>query len=181
MRRIYMGEFFEKIPDYIKDHIKEITKRSGMSDNEESLEKISEGWLEKEKIFEQEISNMKMIEINSFEKENPKGALILTYSGSLINLGPLVDNVRKVSYASIGLRQDVPELATNDLSVLDSNIDIDDIIEFKVGPVKRTSAVYKISVCEEELSAKEQEKNITKAATVIIDDFVEVNKTIVGD
>lgn len=176
-----MAEFFDQIPDSIKDHIREITRRSGLPDNDESLEKISEGWLEKKKIFEEETAKLKMSEIELLEKNNEKGALILTYSGSLINLGPLTGGVRKVSYASIGLRKDVPELSSNDKSELISDIKVDESIDFKVGPVKKTSQVFKISFCPQNISADEQENKITKAATIIIDDFVEVNKTIIAE
>ncbi len=174
-----MGEFLVQIPDYIQDHIKELTKTSVLPNTEESVEKIAQAWLEKKKTFEEEISKMNMEEIDSFEKINEKGALVMTYSGSLVNVGPLVDNARKISYVSIGLRKDVPEMLTKENCRLASNIIIGDPVEFENGPVKKTSQVFKIVVCKEELSANEQEEIIDKATTVIIDEFVEVNKTII--
>ncbi|KKK73521.1 hypothetical protein LCGC14_2892980, partial [marine sediment metagenome] len=40
-----MGEFLDKIPENIQDHIREITKTSGLPPDEESVEKIAKGWL----------------------------------------------------------------------------------------------------------------------------------------
>jgi hypothetical protein len=176
-----MGEFFDQLPDNIKSHIQDITKTSGLPDNEDSLEIISEGWLEKKKTFEEEIRNMNMEEIDSLSKDDERGALAMTYSGSLINIGPIVDGARKAAYASIGLRKDVPDMVTKEGCNLTSDIQIDESLEFENGPVKKTSPIFKIIVCTEKLSADEQEEKITEAATVIIDEFVEVNKTIIDE
>jgi len=174
-----MGEFFDQIPNNIKDHIREITKTSGLGNDDDALERISEGWLEKKKTFEEEIRNMNMEEIDSLSKDDERGALAMTYSGSLVNIGPLVDGVRKAAYASIGLRKDVPDMVTKEGCKLASNVVIGESIQFESGPVKKTSPIFKVIVCVEPLSADEQEEKITEAATVIIDEFVEVNKTII--
>lgn len=174
-----MGEFFDQIPDKIKEHIKEITKTSGLEDNEESLEKISGGWIEKKNTFEEQIGNAGMEEIDLYMKDDKRAALAITYSGSLINIGPVENDKRKASYASIGLRKDVPDMVTRENSILKNDIKIDEIIEFEAGPVKKSSPIFKIAVCSEDLSVKEQEKTVNEAATVIMDEFIEVNKTII--
>ena len=46
-----MGTHFEQIPDAIKNHIREVTKTSGLPDSEESLERIARTWLEKREMF----------------------------------------------------------------------------------------------------------------------------------
>ena len=105
----------------------------------------------------------------------------MTYSGSLINIGPLVDGARKSAYASIGLRRDVPDMVTKEGCILSSDICLNEPIEFEVGPVKKTSAIFKIVVCSEKLSASEQEEKISDATVVIMDEFVEVNKTLIDE
>ncbi|MBN2545323.1 MAG: hypothetical protein JXB50_05960 [Spirochaetes bacterium] len=174
-----MGEFLNQIPYEIQDHIIKITKTSGLPDNEESYEKIAEGWLEKKKIFEDEIVNMEMEEVDHIDASDNRGALAMTYSGSLLNIGPVIDGARKVSYASIGLRQDVPDLATKEECTLEKDLDTDHVYEFMNGPVKKTSPIYKIIVCKDDLPEEVQEEKLTEMATIMIDDFVEVNKTIV--
>ena len=176
-----MGELFDQLPDIIKNQIKEITKTSGLPDTEESLEKMSRGWIEKEKTFGEESRNMDMEEVELLENTDERGALAMTYSGSLVNIGPLVDGKRKATYVSIGLRKDVTEMVAKDNSVIIGNIKIGESIAFEVGPVKKTSAIYKIMVCAEKISPQEQEDKIEQVTTVIMDEFVEVNKIIIEE
>jgi hypothetical protein len=154
---------------------------SGLPEGEESVEIISQGWLEKMNVFEEQIQKMEMEEVDLLEKDDEKGALVLTYSGSLVNLGPLVDNVRKVQYASIGLRSDVPGVAEKEGSILAKDVAVDDTIEFDVGPVKSTSQIFKIAVLTGNPTAEEQEERITEATQIIQEEFVEVNKTIIDE
>jgi hypothetical protein len=174
-----MGQFFDQIPDELKRHVKEITRTSGLPDAEESLEKISEAWLEKRKVFEEKTRNLNLEEVRSLGVEEERGALALTYSGSLVTIGPLVEGSRKVAYLSIGLRSDVPETAEKEGSVLKKEVTVDAPVEFKVGPVKNTSPILKIAVPAVGLSIEEQEEKITEATQIIQEEFVEVNKTII--
>jgi len=176
-----MGEFLSQIPQNIQGHIKEITKTSGLPNDEESLEKIAQAWIEKKNLFEDQIKTSGMEELKELPKDDAKGCLALTYSGSLVNIGPLVDGVRHVEYTSIGVRSDVPGAAEKDGSKLSKNVKVDSTIEFEVGPVKSTSAIFKIAVCKGNLSAEKQEEKIAQATQILKEEFVEVNKTVVLD
>ncbi len=177
-----MGEFLDQIPEKVKSHIRDITKSSGLEEADESVEMIAEGWLEKNRVFEEESVNQNMEEVEFFERNDERGAIALTYSGSLINIGPISEGTRKAGYASIGLRKDVPDLLSNDDSELGDDISIDKPIEFAKGPVKRTSPIYKIIVCKDDLSVEEQEEKLDEATMVMMDEFVEVNnKTLFID
>lgn len=173
-----MGEFLDQIPEKLRNHIREITRTSGLPDDEESVEKIANGWLEKDRAFVQKIQELDMEEVELLEKDDPRGVLALTYSGSLVNIGPVVNDVRNVQYMSIGLRNDVPDVAEREDSALAKDIFVDDTIEFSVGPVKHTSPILKIAVCQGELSADEQQEKISEATQIIEEEFIEVNKTI---
>jgi hypothetical protein len=174
-----MGEFLDKLPANVQSHIKEITKTSGLPNDDESVEKIAEGWLQKKDAFEDQLKTMNMEEVQTLGKEDPKGALAITYSGSIINIGPLVDGGRSVEYSSVGLRSDVPASATKEGSKLGKDIKVDASIEFEVGPVKSTSAIFKIAVCKGNLSAEKQEEKITQATQMLKEEFVNVNKTVI--
>ena len=169
------------IPDHIKLHIKEITKTGGMPADDDTVQKIAEAWMEKEKSFEEKTKSLNMDEVDFLDIEDNRGALILTYSGSLINLGILNDGKRKVEYASIGIRKDVPELLINEDSELLSNLVKDERIEFKRGPVKKTSPIFKIAVCKNNVSEDDQDEILKQASTIIMEDFVEVNKTMIHE
>jgi len=176
-----MGEFYNQIPVEVQSHLKDIIQSSGLPNSDESLEMMSEAWIEKKNAFEREIESIGMEEIDFLEKDDSRGALIMTYSGSLINIGPVSDGKRKAQYSSIGLRGDVPDMAENDESKLHSDITLDDVIEFERGPVRSTSAVFKIAVCKDMLDAEEQEETISNATLILTREFTDINKTLIGD
>lgn len=174
-----MGEYLDQIPDNIKGHIEQIAKDIKLEDDEDAVEKVARGWLEKKDAFEEKIESMGMEEVDSLSQDDEKGALALTYSGSLVNIGPIMDGVRHSTYSSIGFRTNAPDQAESDNSTLESDVEVDGIIKFSNGPVKSTSKIFKIAVCkDDDMTAEEQEKTIMEVATVIEDEFVEVNKTI---
>lgn len=174
-----MGVYLEQIPADIQDHIRTITKSSGLPDTEESVETIAEAWLEKKRIFEEEIQKQSMEEVDEFGQDEERGALVMTYSGSLLTLGPLTDEARKVDYLSIGLRQDVPESAHHDTAKLSQDLAIDEVASFAPGPIKQSSAIFKIAVASEELEIEEEEELLSNVTEVLSEEFVQVNKTVI--
>jgi len=174
-----MGEILSQLPSEIQVHIKAITKSAGLPENDESFEKIAQGWVEKKKIFEEQIAESSMVEVDSLAIDDKKGAVALTYSGSLILIGPLVDGFRKAGYNSIGIRKNVPDSLINEKSKLAADILVNSPIEFEVGPVKSTSSIYKIAVCKEDLEADEQEERISEVTVIMTNEFVDVNKALV--
>lgn len=174
-----MGEYLDQIPANIQQHIKGLAQSVQTEEGEDAVEKVAQGWLEKKAVFEDKIAEMGMEEIENLAKDDEKGAIALTYSGSLVNIGPLVDGVRTVKYSSIGMRTDIPESAESENSNLAADVQVDGIIQFEGGPVKSTSQIFKIAVCkDEDMSPEEQQQTIIETATVIEEEFVEVNKTI---
>jgi hypothetical protein len=174
-----MGNYLEQIPTEIQDHIRNITKSSGLPDTEESVETIAQAWLEKKRIFEEEIQKRGMEEIDDFEEEEDRGALMLTYSGSLLTLGPLLDGSRNVEYISIGLRGDVPESAHHENAKLSGDVAVDEVAAFSPGPIKQTSAVFKIAVAADELETEEEEELLFSVTEVLSEEFAQVNKTVI--
>lgn len=176
-----MGEFLDQVPENLHGHIRAIIKASKLPDDEETMERLAKGWLDKKQVFEEEIEKQEMEEVESLEKDDERGALAMTYSGSLLRIGPLVGEARKVVYTSIGFRTDAPDSAEKEDSKLAKDIVIDDIIEFEVGPVKSTSKIFKIAVLKNEMSAEEQEENLTQVMTQVEELMLGVNKTVMLD
>lgn len=174
-----MGVYLDQIPEEIRDHIEQITATSGLPNTDESVERIAEGWLEKKRIFEEKLDELNMEEVDELPSDDERGALLLTYSGSLLGIGPLVEGRRRVEYASIGLRQDVPDTATHEHSDLADDVVVDDPVAFNVGPIQKSSPIFKIAVHREELEPAEEEQKLTEATQAITEEFVEVNKTVV--
>ena len=173
-----MGEYLSQIPAEIQGHIRQITKSSGLPDTEDSLEMIAQGWLEKKERFERHISRMALEEVDVLEKADSRGCLAMTYSGSLINIGPQRDQGRNVQYVSIGLRKDVPESASQESSQPQGDVKIGTPVNFTVGPIVSSSPVFKIAVTSEELDLDEQERQITKTTEILTKEFVKVNKEL---
>ncbi|MBN2738105.1 MAG: hypothetical protein JXR70_14070 [Spirochaetales bacterium] len=178
-----MGEFLDQVPEKIQDHIRALAKAAGLGENEEAYEKLASGWIEKKELFESETQRQGMEEIDMLEASDPRGAIAMTYSGSLINLGPLIDESRHAVYTSIGLRTDAPDRAEKEGSTLKSDMKVDEPLHFGQGPVKSTSMIYKIAVFTEsdEMSAEEEESNITAVMTQLEDLMLGVNKTILSE
>lgn len=171
----------EQISEKVRNHIRQLIKSSGLPDTEESVEKIAQNWLDKKASFETQVKEKKMDEVEYMAGDDPGGCLLMTYSGSLLNIGPLVDGNRKVEYASIGMRQDVPEFAEDDNSSLDGDIILDSSVSFIHGPIKRCSPIFKIAVPAENMEAEEQEELLSEVTMILTEDFVEVNKTIIQE
>ncbi len=176
-----MSEFFDQIPAHIQEHVRELTKSADLGDDEEYLELISEAWLEKKRIFEEQIESNQMEEIESFEQGDDRSVLALTYSGSLINIGPKVEGDRQLEYTSVGLRADVPDAVTEPSTDLAGDVTLDQPVNFSHGRVKSTSAIFKIAVLAEEMEPEEQLVKMGEVTQILVDEFVDANKTIIFD
>lgn len=169
----------DQVSEKVQNHIRQLIKTSGLPDSEESVEAIAQGWIEKKESFEEQVEENNMDEVEYLAGDDQKGCLLMTYSGSLLNIGPLVDGVRKVEYASIGMRQDVPESAEEENSKLSGNIEVDSSVTFSHGPIQKSSPIFKIAVPAENMEAEEQEELLSEVTKMLTEDFVEVNKTII--
>jgi len=164
------------LPDNIQNHLNSVIKTFGLDNDEPTMARLVQGWQDKEEAFRDQMCNMGMDEAGEFDHEDKRGALALTYSGSLISIGPLVEGDRRVDYTSIGFRQDVPETLTKEGCNLAESMVLDRGIRFLDGPIKQTSPLYKIVVCPEDLSPSDQEDLIEQATTMIIDSFSDINQ-----
>ena len=94
----------------------------------------------------------------------------------------MVDGARTVKYSSIGFRTNTPESAESEKSKLSEDAAVDSIIKFEGGPVKSTSQIFKIAVCkDEDLSPEEEHQTIFDTATMIEEEFIEVNKNMLDE
>ena len=174
-----MGQFFDQIPPDLQGHVKGLVKSVKVDEGVDALEKVSQAWLEKKDVFEQKIAEMNMEEVDHLGKDDPLGALALTFSGSLVNIGPLVDGQRNVKYSSIGFRTNTPESAESERSKLSNDVAINEVVSFSGGPVKSTSQIFKIAVVKDtDMTPEEQLETIMDTGAMIEDEFIEVNKTM---
>ena len=176
-----MEEVFIQLPEHIQDHLRKITETSGLPVTEESNKLITQNWVEKKKLFEAQIRVLGMNEIETFEKDDERPALLLTYSGSLISLGALSGEKRVVEYASIKLRSDVPNVVNVPETGLEQDIQIDSEAIFTQGKIKQTSSLLKIAVCNKEIPIEDQEKRIREAMIFLTNSFTKANRRITAE
>lgn len=177
--RSFFMETFNTLSELIQNHIRQIAKTSGLPEGDETLEALANAWVEKQQCFEDGVSENNLEEVDFFSKDTEKGALALTYSGSLITIGPLADGTRRAEYTSVGLRTDVPGSALEENAILGTDIEKDAIVVFEKGPIHQSSPIFKIAISTEDLENDEEEALLTQVTQDITEEFVEVNKTII--
>jgi nucleoid DNA-binding protein len=175
-----MGEYTNQLPEGIRVHLTGLVRGSGLPDTEDSLEALARVWLEKKRMFEEQIRALQMQEVGSLAASDPRGALLLSSSASLITVGPLDEAGRRVEYASIKLRTDVPHLLVLEGAGLAGDLSLDHEAHFRPGPIESTSALLKIAVCGPEVSREEQEKRLREATIYLTNAFVKINRTLAG-
>jgi len=148
---------------------------TGLSDTEESYERLAAAWIEKERLFTGQTEALDMPAAEAVPKDDARGLMLLTSSGSLLSLWPVRDG-REVEYASISLRSDVPEIVKGSGVELTEAVELGKPVVLKGAPIKKTSSVYKIAVCHAELGMEEQEKRIREATIFLTNGFARINR-----
>lgn len=168
----------DEITVTIKNHLKSLLTESPLPDTDESLETLMDAWIKKETMFKSQCKSLNMKEVSEFHVNDGRGALIVTFSGSLLGIGGLKDGNRWIEYSSIKLRSDVPEIISADNARLSENLETGKPVEFSAGPISSTSPVFTIAVCPEDLSHDEQENRIREATLFLTNGFVKINRTV---
>ncbi len=168
---------FDDLPEAIRKQLLSLIQDTGLPGSEETRDRLAMIWEEKYRLFTGQIGSLGMELVPELGRDDPRGAVLLTYSGSLISLGPVRGKSRWLEYASIKLRTDVPELVRGDKASLAGPIRLDQAAVFEGCPVKRSSALFRIAVCPEGLSADDQERRIREATIYLTNGFVKLNRT----
>ena len=179
-----MSEYYSCISEKVQNHLKQLSGSVKLlSGEEDALEVLAKAWLEKERLFDEQLAKNELEEVDALETEEERGALILTYSGSLLSLGPdsKDGSGRRVEYNSVGFRTDVPESLEQDDAALSADVVVDEPVEFKNGPLKKSSPVYKVALVKESLDEEEAEQLLSDMTQMLTDEFVEINKTIISE
>jgi len=176
-----------EMPDRLRRHLESVVGSSGLPPGEESFSRIAEFWREKRRLFEGKIQDYGMKEIDCLAADDPRGAIAMTYSGSLISLGCIAASLkppnspkdgRWFEYVSIKLRKDVPNIVMAQCVELVGDLKRDAVAEFRLCPIKKSSEILLIAVFEEDAAPAEQEKRIRQTTADITEGFIELNKEL---
>lgn len=173
-----MGEHLDRIPENLRAHMREIARGSGLPACERTYETIARAWLEKKASFEEQMRSLGMHEVERLAACDERGFLVMTWSGSLIKVGPLVEGRRHVEYTSIGLRTDVPESAVAAAATLRDEVAAGKVVALDRGPIRSSSLAFKIAVFTNPLGIAEQDEQLSAAARILARDFVEANASV---
>lgn len=164
------------IPTEVAEHLQELVSSSteDWAGKADALGRMKELWLEKNRLFEEQMGLLGMTFVESAAADESRGMILTTYSGSLVALGP--GSPRRFEYASIKIRSDVPDIIRGDNVTVDSALRVGGKAAFTGSPVKHTSAVYRIAVVPENISVDEQEQRIREAMVFLTNSFVHLNR-----
>lgn len=170
-----------EITDRIRRHLEAVTASSGLPDTPDSLARITENWTAKRRLFGEQIDALSMESVSSYSAVDTGGLLLLTYSGSLLILGPADEGGRSLEYASISLRSDVPDLVTASGVSLESDVAVDQIVTLSNSPVERSSEILQIATFPHGVSKADQNERLRQAAIFLTNGFVKANQTTLED
>ncbi len=176
---VYSEEYLRQLlTDRVKRHLESITESSGLPPGRESLDRITANWLEKRRLFEDQIRLLGMEMPSELAQEDARGVVLLTYSGSLVALGRAGQQGRWFEYASIKLRNDVPGLVKASGVTVQGRIAIDAPVHFGSCPIERSSDVLLIGVCPSRLEQAEEDRRLREATVFLTNGFVKLNRTL---
>ncbi|MCK5153957.1 MAG: HU family DNA-binding protein [Spirochaetales bacterium] len=168
---------FNELPQRIQSHMESLIRSSEMPDTKEFHNLLADIWDKKCTLFEQQTRILKMNIIDSIESDDPRGLIIMTYSGSIVSIGPK-EETREVEYASIHLRSDVPKT----ISIIDTDlaggVNVGKAVKFSAGQLKQTSAAYMIAVCDSSVDIENQKERIREGTIFLTNGFMKINRSI---
>jgi len=175
-----MSDYFSRVSDKVQNHLKQLAGSVNLpADAGDPLDVLAGAWLEKEALFEGQTRENRMDPVDFLPVDEERGGLVMTYSGSLLSLGPLSEGKRRVEYVSVGFRTDVPEFLEEEEAELAGDVMTDEPVRFRRGPIQKSSPVYRIALVNESVEEEEAEELLSQVTQVLTDEFVEVNKTLI--
>jgi nucleoid DNA-binding protein len=173
-----MTDQFNELPPRIQSHLKRLTESSELPPGDESLARITENWTTKERLFQEQVEALDMRREERFASDDPRGALLLTYSGSLVTLGPLAENGRSFEYASIKLRNDVPGIVREEGVGVAKELECEKPAAFTGSTIEHTSELLTIASFDPSLEGAEQSERLRQATIFLTNGFVKANQSL---
>jgi len=169
---------YDALPEEIRRQIDAILADSETRSDGATKDSIAAVWSEKYRLFSSQVESLGMTMEESFAADDARAAILLTYSGSLVTLGPKRGKDRWLEYASIKMRTDVPDLVRGDRVTLDGPAGLGASASFQGCSVKKTSSIFRIAVCPAGASLDDQERRVREATIFITNGFIRLNRSL---
>ncbi|MBN2546776.1 MAG: hypothetical protein JXB50_13330 [Spirochaetes bacterium] len=170
-----MDELKKTIPDDVFNQLKGLLKNSKLEENEHNLYKIIESWLLKQALFNKITEHNDFKKTERFKKEDYSGCIAITLSGSILSIGPKIENKRKVIYTSIDIRKDVPKIVEEENAVLSTDIVIGEPANFSAGRIITTSEIYSVCLPNEDQIEEATVNKIIEINKLLLENFLQVD------
>lgn len=173
----------DELPAEVRSHLERLAAELDSADDEAVLRELELVWRKKASLFEDQARSVHLRLVSSLPAGDPNGSLVLTYSGSLLSIGPETERTlgRWLEYSSIKLRTDVPDVVTDRGISIPRGISRGEPVELTGSQIRRTSAVHAIAVCPADLPEDEQERRIRESTIFITNGFMKYNRTVHAD
>jgi nucleoid DNA-binding protein len=178
------NETLMELPDKVRRHIEAVADAIASEADERAVERVAEVWFEKRRLFTEQTRALDMENADLFAADDPRGAVLLTYSASLIMVGPATEERgggRSFEYASIKARTDVPELLSADAVRIARDIAVDQTAVFEGTALERSSEILRIATFPDGLDAAEQRERLRQAMVFLTNGFVHVNRMLTSE
>lgn len=169
---------YEALPQQIRSQLDALLDDVGKAGDGEARDKLASIWMEKFQLFSGQTAALGMEPAEEMAADDDRAALFLTYSGSLISLGPKRGKERWLEYASIKLRVDVPEIVRGDRANLAATARLGQAASFEGSALKRSSALYRIALCPADTTPDEQERRVREATVYLTNGFIKLNRSL---
>jgi nucleoid DNA-binding protein len=171
------------LPDGVKQHLVGLAREQGQEEDEAYLANLVAVWKRKASLFEDQAHSVHLDLVDSVPGHDPRGALVLTYSGSLLSIGPATNRTlgRWLEYSSIKLRTEVPDVVIDRGISVPKGIRVGEPVEIDGSQVSRTSNAYSIALCPTDLEEDEQERRIRESTIFIANGFMKYNRNVHTD
>ncbi|MBN1649297.1 MAG: HU family DNA-binding protein [Spirochaetales bacterium] len=168
-----------EIDKTVKEHLVKLLEDLQPNPPQELIDQAENAWLEKLDIFTSQCLLLKMVETHLFPADDKNGLLALTYSGSLVALYP-EKNGRKMEYASLKLRTDIPGFVNSEAAGLVRDVQQGAAIHLENSKIQHTSAVYKIMAFTDETEFSDQANRLNEAMIYLTGNFIKLNRSTIS-
>jgi hypothetical protein len=169
------------IPADVREHLLGLLSHSRLPPTDEHMNRLTEAWLLKKAAFQKAVEHGRFQAITRLARDDKNGCLALTLSGSLVSIGPLFNGKREISYASIGLRTDVPESLLVPNATLADDIEAGRPIRLSGAKLEKTSVVTDLAATRKDDGGAEQAASLAKADAKLKTEFIRFNKQAIEE
>ena len=171
------------MPDGVKQHLAGLAREQGQEQDEEYLADLVAVWKRKASLFEEQARLVHLDVVDAVPSHDPRGAMVLTYSGSLLSIGPATSRTlgRWLEYSSIKLRTEVPDVISDRGVSVPKGMRVGEPVEIGGSQISRTSNAYSIAVCPAGVEEDEQERRIRESTIFITNGFMKFNRSVHTD